>query len=190
MCRGRELKFTPQSITDVILIEPSVHRDGRGYFVETFRQDLLEGALGYQVNFIQDNESKSTKGVLRGLHYQLPPYAQTKLIRVIEGSVLDVAVDIRKSSPTFGQHVTVKLTGENKHQIIVPYGFAHGFVVLSDSATIAYKVDNYYAPEHDRGIAFNDSKLNIDWKLAVDELQLSDKDKNRPGLSDSLELFE
>ena len=190
MCRGRELKFTPQSITDVILIEPSIHRDGRGYFVETFRQDLLEGALGYQVNFIQDNESKSTKGVLRGLHYQLPPYAQTKLIRVIEGSVLDVAVDIRKSSPTFGQHVTVKLTGENKHQIIVPYGFAHGFVVLSDSATIAYKVDNYYAPEHDRGIAFNDSKLNIDWKLAVDELQLSDKDKNHPVLSDSLELFE
>jgi dTDP-4-dehydrorhamnose 3,5-epimerase len=190
MCRGSELKFTPQSITDVILIEPSVHRDGRGYFVETFRQDLLEGALGYQVNFIQDNESKSTKGVLRGLHYQLPPYAQTKLIRVIEGSVLDVAVDIRKSSPTFGQHVTVKLTGENKHQLFVPYGFAHGFVVLSDSATFAYKVDNYYAPEHDRGIAFNDSKLNIDWKLAVDELQLSERDKTHPGLSDSLELFE
>ena len=109
MCRGSELKFTPQSITDVILIEPSVHRDGRGCFVETFRHDLLEGALGYQVNFIQDNESKSTKGVLRGLHYQLSPYTQAKLVRVIEGSVLDVAIDIRKSSPTFGQYVTVKL---------------------------------------------------------------------------------
>jgi dTDP-4-dehydrorhamnose 3,5-epimerase len=190
MCRGRELKFTPQSITDVILIEPSVHRDGRGYFVETFRQDLLEGALGYQVNFIQDNESKSTKGVLRGLHYQLPPYAQTKLIRVIEGSVLDVAVDIRKSSPTFGQHVTVKLTGENKYQIIVPYGFAHGFVVLSDSATFAYKVDNYYAPEYDRGIAFNDKDLAIDWQLPIDILQLSDKDKKQPTLANSKDLFE
>ena len=190
MCRGRELKFTPQSITDVILIEPSVHRDGRGYFVETFRQDLLEGALGYQVNFIQDNESKSTKGVLRGLHYQLPPYAQTKLIRVIEGSVLDVAVDIRKSSPTFGQHVTVKLTGENKHQIIVPYGFAHGFVVLSDSATIAYKVDNYYAPDYDRGIAFDDKDLEINWQLPKDLLKLSEKDKNNPAFVDAKDLFE
>jgi dTDP-4-dehydrorhamnose 3,5-epimerase len=190
MCRGSELKFTPQSITDVILIEPSVHRDGRGYFVETFRQDLLEGALGYQVNFIQDNESKSTKGVLRGLHYQLSPYTQAKLVRVIEGSILDVAVDIRKSSPTFGQHVTVELTGENKHQLFMPYGFAHGFVVLSDSATFSYKVDNYYAPEHERGIAFNDSKLGIDWKFAVDELQLSDRDMTNPSLSDAVELFE
>ena len=167
MCRGRELKFTPQSITDVILIEPTVHRDDRGYFVETFRQDLFEKALGYQVNFIQDNESKSSKGVLRGLHYQLEPYSQAKLLRVIEGSVLDVVVDIRKSSPTFGQHVAVELTEKNKHQLFVPHGFAHGFVVLSDSATFAYKVDNYYAPEHDRGIAFDDSKLGIDWKFCL-----------------------
>ena len=184
------MKFTPQSITDVILIEPTEHGDGRGYFVETFRQDLFEKALGYQINFIQDNESKSSKGVLRGLHYQLEPYSQSKLLRVIEGSVLDVAVDIRKSSPTFGQHVAVELTEKNKHQLFVPHGFAHGFVVLSDSATLAYKVDNYYAPEHDRGIAFNDSKLGIDWKLAVDELQLSDRDKTHPDLSDALELFE
>ena len=190
MCRGSELKFTPQSITDVILIEPTVHGDDRGYFVETFRQDFLDQAVGYKVNFIQDNESKSSKGVLRGLHYQLEPYSQSKLLRAIEGSVLDVAVDIRKSSPTFGQHVAVELTEKNKRQLFVPHGFAHGFVVLSDSATLAYKVDNYYAPEHDRGIAFNDSKLGIDWKLAVDELQLSDRDKTHPDLSDALELFE
>jgi len=184
------LKFTPQSITDVILIEPTVLGDDRGYFVETFRQDLLDQAVGYKVNFIQDNESKSSKGVLRGLHYQLEPYSQAKLLRAIEGIVLDVVVDIRKSSPTFGQHVAVELTEKNKHQLFVPHGFAHGFVVLSDSATLAYKVDNYYAPEHDRGIAFNDSKLGIDWKLAVDELQISDRDKTHPDLSEAVELFE
>jgi dTDP-4-dehydrorhamnose 3,5-epimerase len=184
------LKFTPQSIPEVILIEPTVHGDDRGYFVETFRQDLFEKAAGNKVNFIQDNESKSTKGVLRGLHYQLPPFTQAKLVRVIEGSVLDVAVDIRKSSPTFGQHISVELTGENKHQLFIPHGFAHGFVVLSDSATFAYKVDNYYAPEHDRGIAFDDAKLAIDWQLALEELHLSDKDKINPNLSDALDLFE
>ncbi len=184
------MKFTPQSITDVVLIQPRSHDDDRGYFVETFRQDLLEEAIGYKVNFVQDNESKSTKGVLRGLHYQLPPYTQAKLVRVIEGSVLDVAVDMRKSSPTFGQHVSVELTGENKQQLFIPHGFAHGFVVLSDSATFAYKVDNYYAPEHDRGIAFDDIKLAINWQLALEELQLSDKDKTNPNLSDALDLFE
>ncbi|MEO1945638.1 MAG: dTDP-4-dehydrorhamnose 3,5-epimerase [Candidatus Thioglobus sp.] len=184
------MKFTPQSIADVVLIQPIFHGDDRGYFVETFRQDLFEKVVGYQVNFVQDNESKSTKGVLRGLHYQLPPYTQAKLVRVIEGSVLDVAVDIRKSSPTFGQHVAVELTGENKRQLFVPHGFAHGFVVLSDSATFAYKVDNYYAPDHDRGIAFDDVRLNIDWELTMQELQLSDKDKTHPDLSDTTELFE
>ena len=184
------MKFTPQSIADVVLIQPIFHGDDRGYFVETFRQDLFEKVVGYQVNFVQDNESKSTKGVLRGLHYQLPPYTQAKLVRVIEGSVLDVAVDIRKSSPTFGQHVAVELTGENKRQLFVPHGFAHGFVVLSDSATFAYKVDNYYAPDHDRGIAFDDVRLNIDWQLPLAKLQLSDKDKIHPNLSDATELFE
>ena len=154
------------------------------------RQDLFEEAIGYQVNFVQDNESKSLKGVLRGLHYQLPPYTQAKLVRVIEGSVLDIAVDIRKSSPTFGQHVSVELTEENKHQLFVPHGFAHGFVVLSDSATFAYKVDNYYAPEHDRGIAFDDVKLGIDWRLALEKLQLSDKDKVHPNLCNAIDLFE
>jgi dTDP-4-dehydrorhamnose 3,5-epimerase len=184
------LKFIPQSIADVILIEPTIHSDDRGYFVETLRQDLLEEAIGYKVNFVQDNESKSIKGVLRGLHYQLPPYTQAKLVRVIEGSVLDVAVDIRKSSPTFGQHVSLELTAQNKHQLFVPHGFAHGFIVLSDSATFTYKVDNYYAPEHDRGIAFDDEQLEINWQLSAKELQLSDKDKTHPTLESTKDLFE
>ena len=184
------MKFIPQSIEDVILIEPTIHGDDRGYFVETFRQDLFEEAIGYKVNFVQDNESKSTKGVLRGLHYQLPPYTQAKLVRVIEGSVLDVAVDIRKSSTTFGQYVSVELTGDNKHQLFIPHGFAHGFVVLSDSATFAYKVDNYYSPSHARGIAFNDEELNIDWQMPFDALKLSEKDKNHPLLLSANDLFE
>jgi dTDP-4-dehydrorhamnose 3,5-epimerase len=184
------LKFTPQSIEDVILIEPTIHGDNRGYFLETFRQDLFEEAVGYQVNFIQDNESKSTKGVLRGLHYQLPPYTQAKLVRVIEGSVLDVAVDIRKSSPTFGQHVAVELTAENKHQLFVPHGFAHGFVVLEDDTIFAYKVDNYYSPECDRGIAFDDKDLDIDWILKHEELSLSTKDTKQPLLKDTDDIFE
>jgi len=184
------LKFTPQSIEDVILIKPTTHGDDRGYFVETFRQDLFEEAVGYTVNFVQDNESKSTKGVLRGLHYQLPPYTQAKLVRVIEGRVLDVAVDIRKSSPTFGQHVSVELTAQNKHQLFVPHGFAHGFIVLSDSATFAYKVDNYYAPKHDRGVAFDDKDLAINWQLPLKILQLSDKDKTHPTIANAKDLFE
>jgi len=183
------LKFIPQHIPEVVLIEPTVHGDDRGYFMETFRQDLFNKVIGCQVNFVQDNESKSTKGVLRGLHYQLPPYTQAKLVRVIEGSVLDVAVDIRKSSPTFGQHVAVELTSDNKRQLFVPHGFAHGFVVLSDSAIFAYKVDNYYAPEYDKGIAFNDKDLAINWQLPLDALQLSDKDKNYPTLVSAKDLF-
>ena len=184
------MKFIPQSISDVILIEPTMHRDSRGYFAETFRQDLLEEAIGYKVNFVQDNESKSTRGILRGLHYQLPPYTQAKLVRVIEGSILDVVVDIRKSSSTFGQHVSVELTAQNKNQLYVPHGFAHGFIVLSDSATFAYKVDNYYAPEHDRGIAFDDEQFRIDWQLLAEEFQLSDKDKTHPSLANVKDLFE
>ena len=183
------MKFITQKIPDVILIKPTIIEDNRGYFVETFKQDLFEKAIGYKINFIQDNESKSTKGVLRGLHYQLPPYSQAKLVRVIDGSVLDVSVDIRKSSPTFGQKVVVELTGENKDQLFIPHGLAHGFVVLSDSATFAYKVDNYYAPEYDRGIAFDDKDLAIDWKLSPEHLQLSDKDRLNPTLANAQELF-
>ena len=183
------MKFTRTTIPDVVICEPKVFGDDRGYFVETFRHDKLEQFLGYTINFCQDNESKSTFGVLRGLHYQLPPHAQTKLVRVLQGSVLDVAVDIRKDSPTFGQHVAVELTGENKKQMLVPRGFAHGFVVLSEEAVFAYKVDNYYSPECDRGIAFDDEDLGIDWKLAKKEFQLSEKDRQQPSFKDA-EYFE
>ena len=184
------MKFIPQLIQEVILIEPQVHGDYRGYFVETFRQDEFEQATGYKVNFIQDNESKSSKGVLRGLHFQLPPYAQSKLVRVIEGEVLDVAVDIRKGSPTFGQHVSVILNDKNKHQVFIPRGFAHGFIVLSDTAIFTYKVDNYYSPESDRGLAFDEKTLNIDWKLSKEQFKLSEKDQKQPSLDDLDSSFE
>ena len=189
MCRGSKLKFIPQSIPDILLLKPAIHDDDRGYFVETFRQDIFECAVGYKVHFVQDNESKSTKGVLRGLHYQLPPYSQAKLVRVVTGSVLDVAVDIRKSSPTFGCHVSVELTGDNKHQLFVPHGFAHGFVVLSDSATFAYKVDNYYASEYDRGLIYNDDVLKINWQISAEELSLSEKDNSHPSIVNAKDLF-
>ena len=184
------MNFIRTNIPDVIIIEPTVHGDHRGYFVETFRADKLETFLGYKLNFGQDNESKSSKGVLRGLHYQLAPHAQTKLVRVISGRVLDVAVDIRRNSPTFGQHVAVELTADNKRQMLVPRGFAHGFVVLEDDTIFAYKVDNYYSPECDRGIAFNDPALNIDWMLKTEELRLSAKDTTQPKLNETNDLFE
>jgi dTDP-4-dehydrorhamnose 3,5-epimerase len=184
------MQFTRTKIEDVIIIEPKVHGDDRGYFVETFRADKLEEFLGYKLNFGQDNESKSSRGVLRGLHYQLPPHAQTKLVRVIQGRVLDVAVDIRKNSPTFGQYVAVELNSDNKKQLLVPRGFAHGFVVLEDDTIFAYKVDNYYSPECDRGIAFDDESLNIDWILKKEELKLSEKDTKQPKLNETKDLFE
>jgi dTDP-4-dehydrorhamnose 3,5-epimerase len=184
------MTFTRAAIPDVVIIEPQVHGDERGYLVETFRADKLEEFLCYKINFCQDNESKSSRGVLRGLHYQLAPAAQTKLVRVIQGSVLDVAVDIRKDSPTFGQHVAVELTAENKKQLLVPRGFAHGFVVLEDDTIFAYKVDNYYSPENDRGILFSDDALGIDWKVLHDELNLSAKDKVQPKLEDAQDIFE
>jgi dTDP-4-dehydrorhamnose 3,5-epimerase len=182
------MEFIKTEIPDVMIIKPKIFGDDRGYFVETFRQDLLEKAVGYKINFCQDNESKSSYGVLRGLHYQLSPFAQSKLVRVIVGKVFDVAVDIRRSSPTFGRYVAVELSDENKKQIFIPRGFAHGFVVLSKEAVFAYKVDNYYAPEYDRGIAFDDPEININWPIKRDEIKLSDKDKNQPFLSDA-EIF-
>jgi len=182
------MQFTRTSIPDVILIDPVVHGDERGYFVETFRADKLEAFLGYKINFTQDNESKSSYGVLRGLHYQLPPFAQTKLVRVIEGKVLDVAVDIRKNSPTFGQYVAVELSGENKKQLLIPRGFAHGFIVLSESCTFAYKVDNYYSRDCDRGIAYD--SVGIEWQVPFETLQLSFKDTTQPKLEEVKELFE
>jgi dTDP-4-dehydrorhamnose 3,5-epimerase len=183
------MKFINTTISDVIVCEPSVFGDERGYFAETFRKDKFEDYIGRPINFCQDNESKSTYGVLRGLHYQLPPYAQSKLVRVIDGKVLDVAVDIRKGSPTFGKHVAIELSGENKKLIFIPRGFAHGFVVLSESAIFSYKVDNYYSPQHDRGLLYNDPSLEIDWKLPTDILQLSQKDLSQPIL-DKIECFD
>jgi dTDP-4-dehydrorhamnose 3,5-epimerase len=184
------MNFIRTEIDDVVIIEPQIHGDERGYFVETFRADKLEEFLGYKINFTQDNESKSSRGVLRGLHYQLHPMAQTKLVRVIEGSVLDVAVDIRKGSPTFGKHVSVELNSTNKRQLLVPRGFAHGFVVLEDDTIFAYKVDNYYSPENDRGIAFDDEALKIDWKIPYTEFHLSAKDKVQPKLAKTDDIFE
>ena len=174
------MKFKRLEIPDVILCEPQLFRDERGYFTEAFRQDKLDQFLGYKINFCQDNESKSSFGVLRGLHYQLAPHAQTKLVRVISGAVLDVAVDIRKWSPTFGKHISVELSEENKKQLLVPRGFAHGFVVLSEEAIFSYKVDNYYNPASDRGIVSNDKSLGINWKLNLNELKLSEKDLKQP----------
>ena len=158
--------------------------------ISLLEKTLPEAFLGFKLNFGQDNESKSSRGVLRGLHYQLPPHAQSKLVRVIQGRVLDVAVDIRKNSPTFGQHVAVELSADNKKQLLVPRGFAHGFVVLEDDTIFAYKVDNYYSPQCDRGIAFDDPALNIDWILKKEELNLSAKDKVQPLLENTNDLFE
>lgn len=172
-------------IPDIVLCEPKYHGDNRGYFSETFRIDTLNEFLGYKINFCQENESKSVKGVLRGLHYQLAPYAQTKLVRVIYGRVLDVAVDIRYGSPTFGKHISIELSEENKRQLLVPRGFAHGFIVLSDEAIFTYKVDNFYNPHYDRGVAFNDKSLSIDWKLNRDLIKLSEKDTKQPELKDA-----
>lgn len=182
------MKFTRTAIHDVVVCEPTIRGDARGYFMETFRQDKLEEFLGFKLNFCQDNESKSYFGALRGLHYQLAPFAQTKLVRVLQGAVLDVAVDIRKNSKTFGAHVAVELSGENKKQLFIPKGFAHGFIALSETATFAYKVDNYYSPECDRGILFNDTSLNIDWKLPVEKMQLSAKDMQQPLFEDATYL--
>ena len=176
-------------IEDVLLLRPSIHADSRGYFFESYNKILLS-RMNLEVNFVQDNESKSGHGILRGLHFQLPPYAQSKLVRVLSGSVLDIAVDIRQGSPSFGQNVTVELSEDNKHQLFIPQGFAHGFVVLSESATFAYKVDNYYSPECDRGVAFDDDQLNIDWQLPKTSLQLSSKDSQQPLLAELPKAFD
>lgn len=184
------MKFIPQAIPELLLIEPSVHGDERGYFFESFRHDQFSAVTKQDIIFTQDNESKSSRGVLRGLHYQLPPFAQSKLVRVIVGAVLDVAVDIRRGSATFGQHMAIELNADNKRQLFIPRGFAHGFIVLSDSAIFSYKVDNVYAPEHDRGLAWNDPELNIDWQLAPADIQLSAKDRSLPRLAQAQELFD
>ncbi|WP_438858430.1 dTDP-4-dehydrorhamnose 3,5-epimerase [Achromobacter spanius] len=177
------MKATPLAIPDVLLIEPKVFGDARGFFYESYNQKAFEAAVGMAINFVQDNHSRSVKGVLRGLHYQIQQ-AQGKLVRVVQGSVFDVAVDIRRSSPTFGQWVGAMLTEENKHQLWVPAGFAHGFLVLSDTAEFLYKTTDYYAPEHERCIAWNDPDLNIDWPLGVEPM-LSVKDGQGQSLADA-----
>ena len=167
------MKFIKTKIEGLTIIEPKIFGDDRGYFLETYNQETFGS-----ITFVQDNESKSTKGVLRGLHFQNPPFEQAKLVRCIEGEVLDVAVDIRRKSPTYGEHFYIILSGENKRQLFIPRGFAHGFVVLSETATFAYKVDNSYSPEHEDGIMWNDPSLDIDWEIDTQYVKLSDKDKN------------
>lgn len=182
------MKAIDTAIPDVKIIEPTVFADYRGFFFESFSALKFEAAAGRSADFVQDNHSRSGKGVLRGLHYQLPPHAQAKLVRVVVGEVYDVAVDIRKSSPTFGQWVGVLLSAENKRQLWIPEGFAHGFLTLNDHVEFVYKTTNYYAPESDRGIRWNDPQIAIDWKLNG-EPTLSPKDQRQPLLADA-EVFE
>ncbi len=177
------MKFLPTPIKDLIIIEPNVFGDTRGYFLESFNLQQFEENVR-EIKFVQDNESKSSKGVLRGLHFQKPPFDQAKLVRCVQGEVLDVAVDLRKDSATYGKHFSIKLSDENKKQLFVPRGFAHGFVVLSEVAVFAYKVDNTYAPSHDSGILWNDEDLNIDWILPEDQIQLSAKDQVQQNFKD------
>ncbi|MDA3865696.1 MAG: dTDP-4-dehydrorhamnose 3,5-epimerase [Salinivirgaceae bacterium] len=176
-------------ISDLLIIEPRVFGDERGYFYESYNKKQYEdNHLPY--NFIQDNQAYSEFGVLRGLHYQHPPHAQTKLIRVIHGEIIDVVVDLRKSSPTFGRWYKVRLTGDNHRQLLVPKGFAHGYVVLSEKCLVQYKCDDYYHPEVEGGINPFDGALNIDWELPYEKVKLSDKDKIHPSLKDCVNKFE
>lgn len=182
------MKVTPLAIPDVILLEPKVFGDARGFFLESYHQESFRNATGHTTQFVQDNHSRSAKGVLRGLHYQLPPKAQGKLVRVVTGSVFDVAVDVRKSSPTFGQWVGAELSEENQHQMWIPPGFAHGFVVLSETADFLYKTTDYYAPELERCIAWNDPTIAIQWPANINPV-LSDKDREGKALNEA-ECFE
>lgn len=185
------MKFIKTNLDGVIICEPQIFADERGYFMESFRLDLLENFCGCKFNFVQDNESLSNAGVLRGLHFQLPPHAQTKLVRVVRGRVLDVAVDIRRDSATFGKFVAVELSGTNKRQMLLPKGFAHGFLVLENDTIFSYKVDAYYNKECDRGILWNDAEIGINWGDFYDlsKLILSEKDLIQPRLSEAKELF-
>ena len=176
-------------IEGVVIIEPRIFRDERGYFFESFSQRDFQEKVCRTV-FVQDNESKSSYGVLRGLHFQKPPHAQSKLVRVIKGAVLDVAVDIRRGSPTFGQHVAVELSGDNHRQLFIPRGFAHGFSVLTDEVVFQYKCDNFYAPQSEGALAWNDPDLAIDWRIPADKLLLSEKDRHHCRLRDAEWLFD
>lgn len=182
------MEIIKTNIEGVVIIEPRIFKDDRGYFFESFSQREFEEKV-CKTTFVQDNESKSSYGVLRGLHFQKPPFAQSKLVRVIKGAVLDVAVDIRKGSPTFGQYVSVELTGENHRQFFIPRGFAHGFSVLSEEVIFQYKCDNFYSPQSEGAIAWNDPDLNIDWRIPAEKVVLSEKDSKHPRLKDWQNMF-
>lgn len=182
------MKFIKTTIPEVVTIEPKIFEDDRRYFFESFSQDLFEKEIG-KINFVQDNESKSTYGALRGLHYQLPPFAQSKLVRVVEGKVLDIAIDIRKGSPNFGKYASAELSSENKKQMFIPRGFAHAFLTLSDTAIFQYKVDNFYSKESEGGIIWNDKTIDVDWIIDEEDIILSEKDKKLPELENA-KLFD
>ena len=177
-------------IEGVLIIEPKIFGDTRGYFYESFNAAEFEAKTGVKTTFVQDNQSKSSYGVLRGLHFQKPPYAQAKLVRVVEGAVVDIAVDIRRGSPTFGKYVAVELSAENHRQLFIPRGFAHGFAVLSETAVFQYKCDNYYAPQSEGAIAWNDAEIGIDWRIPADKVILSAKDMAHPTLAECNTLFD
>lgn len=183
------MNFIQTNIPEVIIIEPRIFSDERGYFFESFSQREFEANV-CKTTFVQDNQSKSSYGVIRGLHFQKPPHVQSKLVRCIEGSVLDVAVDIRKGSPTFGQYVAVELSAKKQNQIFIPRGFAHGFSVLSEIAVVQYKCDNYYAPQHEGAIAWNDPAIGIDWQIPTDRVSLSEKDQKHSILAEAPWLFD
>lgn len=184
------MEIIKTEIEGPVILVPKVFTDDRGYFFESYSKRQFEEAVGRPVDFVQDNESRSTRGVMRGLHFQRPPFTQAKLVRCVEGAVLDVAVDLRKGSPTYGQHVAVELTADNHFQFFVPRGFAHGFAVLSDVAVFQYKCDNYYAPQADGGISILDTSLGIDWRIDPSQAILSEKDLRHPLLKDFETPFE
>lgn len=181
------MRVVKTEIEGAVILEPQVFGDERGYFFESYSAKWFNENVS-EVNFVQDNESKSRYGVLRGLHYQLPPYTQAKLVRVVKGKVLDVAVDMRKDSPTLGKHVAVELSEENKRMYFIPKGFAHGFVVLSDEVIFQYKCDEFYAPGHEAAVRYDDPALGIDWKIPEEDIILSEKDKKHPGFKDAILL--
>ena len=183
------MEFIRTEIPEIFICKPNVFGDERGYFYESFKKEEFELFLGKQINFCQDNEAKSSLHVLRGLHYQLPPFAQSKLVRIIKGKALDIVVDIRKSSPTFGQHLAVELSEENKLQLFIPKGFAHGYVTLEEETIFSYKVDNYYNKETERGIMYNDASLNIEWGNKEVPFIISEKDQQQPNFKNA-DLFE
>jgi dTDP-4-dehydrorhamnose 3,5-epimerase len=183
------MNFIPTKLEGCIVIEPKIFNDERGYFLESFNENTFQKGIGKQIHFVQDNQSYSTKGVLRGLHYQIGEHAQAKLVRVLQGEVLDVVVDLRPDSKTYGEYVSVLLSAENQKQLFIPRGFAHGFLVVSDTATFFYKCDNFYNKESEGGIIYNDPSLNIDWKFPEEALVISQKDRILPTIENAKKVW-